>query len=426
MSSENAVLLKFSHNFIMLVLSFLLLALVCPATGKGQRAQNPSLERLESQIGNKSATDATYKELETLIEAEPSNAKARLLLASCYDQLGLPELALEQYQLAYQAAPGNPATVAAFFNAQLKALHTAEAVKVLNEANKQYLRSPELLNFVSNYIFNNNEIEMARLLYRRALRSKDIPIGFASALANIESKRNNYQAALQLATEDLHKNRDLAVALEIKGLALSHLGNFSEAVEPLKLAFPLNPGSVEIATAYALSLIWTGQYSSALAPALVPLAYARTEQDATMAKTLLISILKKVKNSDLGPQYNSIATQLPIKQRAQFYFALAQVFDVCNMADQAIEQYKNGLAIEANNAEGWYKLANDLETKSHDYQQALLCYRKAQVLLPDNQLVKQRTWRLEDRLSTQSNDWSWQLKDWLEGLSERSAPKRRV
>jgi tetratricopeptide (TPR) repeat protein len=401
--------------FLVFAQFYLLVGPILP----GHAANERLLEQLSGEIASKRATDKTYIELGKLIESEPGNVRARLLLAESYEQLGLPELALEQYERAYKAAPNNAEALAALFIARLKAFQTNDAVQLLKAASERSANRQQLMLNVCNFLLTRSDSGSARMLYQRALRNKDIPADFASTLASIENKNKNYPVALHLANQALERDKDLTSAIEIKALALAHMNRYTEALPSLAIAFAHNRFDKEVATAYALSLLWAGHSSQALEPALVSLATAESQPDKEGAQVLLAHVLKKSTNSDYQKQCRAVMLELTSKQRAAFCFALAQVFDGCNMTDEAIQQYKIGLEIAPHTPQAWFHLANDLETHSQDYQDALKCYRQAQALMPYNQSVRDRCWRLEDRLVTQPTDLSWQLKDWLASLSVR-------
>jgi tetratricopeptide (TPR) repeat protein len=233
--------------------------------------------------------------------------------------------------------------------------------------------------------------------------------------------------AKRLADQDLGLDANYWIAYKVKGQALAGLGCYDEALEPLRKAYEADPYEAGLAFSYAKVLCWNGKYKAALDPALVNLSMsvASGSKDET-DKKLLLSLIRRFPETVVERSVQALPARLDRSLlSANFHFALAAVLDQAQMQAAAIEQYRAGLALNPNFAQGIFGLGRDLELQRGEYNEALLCYTRAHELEPDDAEIARYYNRLESRMAIRSGDIAWHLKDWLSGLYDQSTKKSK-
>lgn len=362
-------------------------------------------------------SDAAYDKLAKIIESQPKNASAHLLLGRCYGALALPELADEQYKLALQCGLKDPKEVVELIKALARSGHLEEANDLVRQAAQRFPKDPEILYWVGNFFASHNQTKQAEAAYNEALQRKSPVAGLASALASIRLTQQRYDEALALAQLDLKIDQQSLLANQVTGLTLIKLGRYSQAVLPLSIAFQRAPTQSVISGTYARLLYWQGDYLKALSPALINLASTSANyRDNLASKQLLVEIVRHLKRPELTAAIDDIAKKYRIRSTAAFYGSLADVLSRCGFDDLAIEQYHQAVQVNPGFAETWFKLALLLITAQGNYKEALYCFKQAAALAPADEKISKYLWHLEDRLSTYNSDWAWQAKDWLRHL----------
>lgn len=372
------------------------------------------LNRIAKEVEAESVADKSYEELAKILEKQPNNFRARILLGNSYDILGMPEEAYEQYQLALKAAPNEPTAIVGMIKAETKTgrMHIAEAL--VKDALKRFPNNPEVKFWAGNFLFAKGQVKEAEAMFATAITSNKAIFGLPSALAVIRYQQKRYDEALFLAKKDLAKDPTSVLANELAGMSLMKLHRYSEAAKPLAVAFNANPLKSIMAEEYAQALYWKGNYTEALRPALVAMAAtANLYSNDAFAKNVVGRILRHVNKKQLAEAISEVSGKLGIDKSAAFHFALGDVLDKYRFRELAIQQYKRGLEIEPGFGRAWYRLALDLENYAHDYPEALRCLKKANVASPEDQTISKHLLRLEDRYTTYGTDWAWQLKEWL-------------
>ncbi|PWT94860.1 MAG: hypothetical protein C5B53_12250, partial [Candidatus Melainabacteria bacterium] len=275
--------------------------------------------------------------------------------------------------------------------------------------------SPEVKFWAGNFLYSQQKYPEAEALYKEAIDSQQYVPGLASALASIRFQQRRYAEAVTLAKMDLAKDPNWMLANEVAGLSLMKLHRYGEAVKPLALTFARTPFKSVIDVEYAQALYWQGDYVNALRPALIYLAltadlFANNEP----AKVVLGRILRHVNERDLATRIDEVNKVFGLERSAAFHFSLGDVLDKYGFRGLAIEQYKQGLALQPQFGRGLYRLGVDLEIYKHNYPEALKYLEEAAALLPEDEAIQKHVLRLQDRWATYKTDWSWRLKDWLQ------------
>jgi tetratricopeptide (TPR) repeat protein len=375
------------------------------------------LDRIQQEVDVESVSDRSYEDLAKILEKEPTNPRAHLLLANSYDLLGMPEEAYANYRLALKYGPDDPKAIVGMIKSETKAGRTMIASALVTDALKRFPDNPEIKFWAANFLYSSNKIKEAEAFYKEALESKNEIVGLPSALAVIRFRQRRYVEAVALARRDLRKNPNLMLANEVAGLALMKLERYGQAVEPLHIAFIATPLKDLVSQEYAQALYWKGDYVEALRPALVNLAVTGDLYgNNVFSKNVLGRILRHVQKRDLAKMIQEVSGRLGIDNSAAFHFSLGDDLDRYGFRDLAMQQYRRGLQIEPAFGRGWYRLGLDLETYAHDYPEALNCLQKAKALLPEDEAVAKHLLRLEDRWATYRADWAWQFKDWLKNI----------
>lgn len=372
------------------------------------------LDNIEKRIEKDELGDDVYGQLDKIIQSEPTNYRAHLYLGNCYDKLGLPEQALEEFKLATQYGPKEPKAFVEMVKAQIKMGQVPSAMGLIGEAKKKFPNDPEVLFWSGNFLQSKGRWEEAKTAYILAMSQKKQILGLPSAMAEIKLMEGDFPQAKVLAQADLAKDPNYAMANRIYGLALASTGRFEQSIEPLNKAYQQQPFKQGLAENLSACAVWAGKWKIALEPAIIALgATATLDSNNLKEKNRLIEIFRHTKPDEIEMAIKSATIKAGKHPPGAFFFALGDVLDGVNMRHLAIEQYKRGLQEEPAFGRGWFRLGKDLEIYAKDYQQALQCYQKAHAFRMKDQEIAMAMYSLSDKLAKRDQDWSWKLKDVL-------------
>lgn len=392
-------------------------AALSAAAAKESGASQPTafakeLDSIQAQLDKEQTDNATFDKLGEIISKEPTNYRAHLLLGNCYDKLGLPEQAQEEYRLATKYGPNEPKAYVELIKSQVRLGQPGSAMILLAESRKKFPKDPEVQFWVGNWFLSQNKFPEAEAAYMLAMEQSKYVIGLFSALAEVRLSQGRYAEAIALADGDISLAPQYLMANRVKGLALKQLGRYGQATKPLGIAFKQAPNKEGVAEAYAKCAYWSGHFKEAVFPALITLEQsASMDANNPVEKNLLEQILRKVTDNDLKSGLAAMDMLRRKKTKAAFHFALGDVLDRIKKPYFAVEQYRLGLEKEPTFYRGWYRLGKDLESYYRDYDQALLCYQKAHAFKPEDREISYSYLRLADRIAQRKSDLSWQLKD---------------
>ncbi len=358
----------------------------------------------------------TLNRLAEAVEKNPNDVAARCELGACYDKLGLPDLAREQYSLAVKIAPNNPHLWINRVKQELKSGRSELAMHLIESAHERFANDPEVLFWYGNYSAAKQRIDEAAFAYQLALKQNSDVEGLRSALGEICLEKMRYGDALTLANEEIKTHPNFWLAYKVKAFALMGLRRPAQALAPLRVAYANYPTKATVARTYAHACIWCGNYQEGLEPALTFLdATSSLTTNDIGAKQMLSTILENLPKSVVEQELPALSKKIQAaKPNAAYYFALGDTLDKLGLYELAIGQYTSGLKMEPEFARALFRLGSDYETARRDYRTALLLYAAANRLAPDDPEILSHLWRLNNRYKTRSNDLAWQLKDWMQ------------
>lgn len=361
---------------------------------------------------------ADQKRLDALaerVEKNPNDIDARCALGSCYDELGLPDLAREQYSEAVKAAPNNPHLWMLRVKQELKSGHTDVAMHLIESAHERFSQDSEVLFWYGNYFAAKSRNDEAAYAYTLALKKNADIEGLRSALGEVCLDKGRYGDALVLANEEIKSHPQFWLAYKVKAFALMGLKRPDEALSPLRVAYANYPTKAIVARTYARACIWEGLFEEALTPALMfmNLTSSLTSNDP-VAKKIVATILEKLSKTVIDKELPEATEKIQkTKPNAAYFFALGDTLDRIGMNDLAINQYYIGLKLEPEFARGLFRLGRDYELARRDYKAALMLYATANKLAPDDKEISSYFYRLAKRYEIRDNDLAWQLKDMM-------------
>jgi len=400
-----------------LVPTFLLLILLsgssCFAAADASQKELATLDRIEKEVENEKVSNTSAQELEQIIENDPKNARAHLLMGECLQLLGLKDQALDQFKQGVSTGPDYAPAYVGLIKQYLRQGQIAPAKALIQEAKKRFPQNHEIEFWLGNFYQSREQYRDAMKEYGEALKSDKPILGLGSAIAKVNLRNRNYYDAVVFANQDLKLKPNFPLANEIKGLALFGVGHYKEAIQPLSISFASNPYNIDIAYAYSQCLYWDGNYQAALAPALVNLAFSsKLNGNDPRSKRLVTEIITAIANEKkVAELIVNTGLKYPINKLPAYHFALGDVLDRNSYNRLAMREYRAGLALKQDFGRAWYRLGLDYESIDHDYKSALACYKNAATYLPGDKVITLQLSRLEDRLANRHDDLAWQLKD---------------
>lgn len=389
-------------------LSFLLAFTASCADAAGDNTA--VLGRIQDQLDKDTpVAEKTFDELAGVLTTDPRNYTARLLLGTCFDKIGMPEQAQEQFDLATTYFPADPKAVIALVQANLKRGQPDAAMRLLDAASRRFPKEQILVFWSGNL--------GGEALYKVAKEKNRNLLGLPSFLGDKLLKKGRYGDAVRLADQDLDADREYWPAFRVKGCALLSLGNYGRAYQPLRIAFDKIPYTSLVAEKFARACIWAGRYEEAIEPALVDLALTATlESNNDAAKKALYAILSRVPKTRARAKILTCNDTIDKTfKNGAYHFALGDVLDHLGWNELAMNEYQSGLQENPGFARGIFRLGKDYEMQTRNYDEALTCYQKAHMLSPEDKEITAYLLRLQTRLPERKQDLAWRLKDWLRG-----------
>ncbi len=390
------------------------------STVQASETRSPvQISALETELMSGAFSEKSLNDLQSILEQEPNNAKALLILAGVYVQRGLLSEAEETYLQAARCSPDNPEALIQLAKLYVMEGKDAQCMQTLKEANSRFPTSAAVLMMEGFALYSQKKYAEAEKTYALASKVNPGVLGLGSAIAQIKLQQRKYGEALLLCEADLKQDKNYLPGNLNKAYALAGLGQFQQATEPLKVVFAKEPFRPEIAATLAQCLLLSNDFDAALEPALVDLALCVKTPKQPAAKLLASRLLKAVPEEQAKAAIEKVSSRLDKIDReglaANFHFAMGDVFDTNKRPAQAMKQYHAGLDINPLFGRGWLRLAEDTESYCHRYQEALLLYARAYKHDPSCTECTVRSERLKLLLKARENDLAWLLKDWLWG-----------
>jgi tetratricopeptide (TPR) repeat protein len=208
------------------------------------------------------------KMLSSVLASDPSDVRARCMLAQCYLNLGLPQRTLTEANTAIGYEPNAEWAHRLRALALMRMRHGKQAMAAAREAVRisPATVAPHIL--LSQVALQCKDMKLARAA---ALRAREIdPVGAAThlTLGNVEMKARNYSAAEASFREALRLDPQDPAAVNNLGNALKRQGKRSEALSLYANAARLDP-RMQAPRTNALSLVVESAPEARLAASIV-------------------------------------------------------------------------------------------------------------------------------------------------------------
>ncbi|HEY9713689.1 MAG TPA: tetratricopeptide repeat protein [Chroococcales cyanobacterium] len=387
-----------------------------PARAENSATQK-TIEELFSKLEQSQPTEEMFNQLSAIIEKEPKNYRARLVLGDCYDKAGLPDQAIEQFKLAVQYGPHDPEGMVNLIYEQYTKGLKEEAGKILKEATKRFPFDPRVQYWNGKYLLDAQKGYLAEAYFRTALEKDPKLTPAAVDLAEVRSSQGRYYEALELVQKDLAVKREVQPPrpVFIRGAALLNLHRVNDAIPDLRYAFHHSRLEPKRAGYYAFACLMSHRYEEAIDPAIFNMAASATEVGIDSgAEQLFYDIAKHIPQQRLNALVASSTTNLErLKPFPAVRFSLGMMLQKLGDIDMSTMQFFICFGQDPNNAQAAFELARNLEMRYHLYDKALGYYERAHALDPSNMRTADYLERLKMRLPERQQDIAWQLKDWL-------------
>lgn len=360
-------------------------------------------------------SESTLNQLQALVQAEPKNSEAHLTLGLVLDNLGLNELAAEQFELSVKNGADNADAFVKLVKQEIKAKRVAAAIGILNEGLKKFPNNAEILLMVGDYLYDQRNFDAGHEMFEKAYLINPHLFGLPTALAQ-SVMDNNPRRAILLASNDLKVQPNYFRARFVRGMSYKALGQYKEAVGDLEFVFNHQPNFPMGSEALSQCYYWLGDYDKALRPAMF-LSACMVAKDADHLGNLgnLMRILIKIPRNQVIDKVGKVDIELALRQyiRPEFCYFMGKAFDGLDMPNAAMQQYERSIAMEPENPRAYYRLALDQEIYLRDYEAALRNYQTAYNQRPWESEYTVAYMRIQDRLHNRNEDIAWRFKDWL-------------
>lgn len=383
----------------------------------GQTTDAGLIKEVEEAIQNHQLTEKTRENIEQLLEKEPANYHVHYLAGLYFDQLALPQQSLEQFELATKYGPNDPKSVEQLIAHQFRLGNKDAAATLIMAACQRFPDNAELLYLAGANLLHYKKYSKAQALLLQAMRLKPGIPGLAAALGELEYTYGNYSKALKYANWELLRYPNSIEGSMLKGMVLAKYVHYTQAEPLLGRAFTLLQQRVDdypdMLEALAKASCWLEHYEQALNPILAHIAVTTKPYDEdTAMKQRLIYCLKRVPKAKSREIVADISQNLVVaKNNPDYQNLVGVVLDTVGMQAEAIPRFRAAIALRPDFGEALFNLAKDVETYSHNYDEAVSLYQKARLLGYNNATMYLD--RLEDRLLCRQRDLAWQLRNWL-------------
>ena len=377
--------------------------------------QMQTLQEIEKGISGGPPKQSALKKLEALLDEDPDNCQARILLGTYYEWLSLRDQAEEEYQHAARNLPRDHDQALSLIRSQVQSGRIHAAGELLAVARKRFPNDPQLCFWQGNFFKSEKEMEKAAVSYSDGLRENEKILGLPTALAEVRLAQQRYMEAATLAQTDINHDPGFWPAYKIRGAADLQMGNLTGAVRTLTIAYKNLPYKTGAAGPLALALYRTGQYEMALPPALVNLALnSANEENSMHPKELIGNVLKHLHPQDADAILIKTEGTPEFPKESPYHLAMGELLDGQELYAMAIREYQRALRLKPDNTRALFRLGHDLELHYHNYEDALKYYREAHKIDVTDQEITLNLIRLEQRMRMRRTDFSWQLKDFLQ------------
>jgi len=391
-----------------------------PSTAQQPQDVDALLKGIQDAVAEqKRPSDQTLKQIEAILEKDPNNYRAHLVLGVCYDSLGLPMQAIDQYETAMKLKPNEPQALIELIRARAKIGGRGEAKTLLRLAKERFPDNLDVIALMGQEYLKEGQITAATGAFEEVVDSKKPIYGAYAGLAEIRLGQSRFDEAYRLGAQEVAFHPDNSKGYLTEGMALYLLKKYSQAIDPLRVALGADQRNTQLAVVVARCCYWSGRYQVGFEPAV--LAAALTAQigfeDPQGMRAILIDTMRHCPKSmirkwvtDNSPKYERTL------HNAAFHALLGDALDNIGMHDLALQQFQVAVNLAPSYAFANFKLGQMLEFYKCDYAQALVHYKKAHSSNPNDAEMMDYTERLENRLAERNGDLAWRLKDMFRGV----------
>ena len=247
------------------------------------------------------------------------------------------------------------------------------------------------MHLTAGFVYHNeHKLPEALAMYKKAISISPKNPDIYLATADVLSDMSKGKEALDMVNHSMSLAKPATLAYYEQAKALMALGKINEALVPLKRNFTENPLNYKNGQIYSALLQKQGKNAEGLEVSLCLLAGVSgvsMEETKTMVTGFLSSLSPEVVKVTIKKAEDRIADK---NSKAIIHFALGDVYDRATRRDDAMAQYKAGLALNPSFARGYLRLGEDLEANK-DLRGASQNYDKAFALdRNDSEIVSRR------------------------------------
>lgn len=383
------------------------IALACtPALAANQM----DLARTEQLIDAGKLDAKQASELIEFVRTHPKNLKAHIILGRYYSINNMGELSSAQYQEALKINSKDPSIWLALANERYRHRKPAEAMQILNDAEKLFPKSHDILMGKCNLLLKQNKLAEAIKYLPKAQASdpKDPEVYTAYSRACMMSQK--YPEALEQANHALSLKPDYSEAYAAQAQALLVLGKNKEALHALTTGFKYDNLNRTLNVLLIQEAEKAHNPAISFEPALAVVGIDvnnLTELDGHKEK--VIAIMHEWQKSgatenQISNSIEKISNQLKgTGHQAKFLFCVGDIYDRLNQPQKAMAYYRQGLTIDPSYARAYLRIGEDYELL-YQNDQALANYRKAYSLKHSDLEIVSRLTAMEKKVSEEKNN----------------------
>lgn len=392
----------------------LLLSLGCQFAEAATGLPEARYKRLSIDAVVRALTDAELKEVNGALETNPNDPKSHTIVGLTYQRAGYVDMARTEYEKAWQL--DRKFTDPLFLltalemknNPKAAATITNQALQYLNDDGKALTRLGALMQLYRKF-------DLAEKLFERAVQLQPKSTELASARAFSLVRQQKYEQAIVEADKALQMKGAYGAAFAAKGEALLALNRPREAEDALEQAFNADPTDTHVNGLYTRALLRRDKPALALEPMLFSLALTTDQPKISLPlRVSIIQVLSRLSSAQIDKTIEMVSARLnEADARANFHFAMGDVFDRSGKFKLAIKQYEKGLVIKPEFARAYFRIGKDYELYYRNWDKASYYYKRAYELNPQDTEVRVRYAKSLQRIANRNNDLATQLKDLL-------------
>jgi len=387
----------------------------------GEPASAYDLSTVSKRVDENTATEADLKYLIAIVEKQPGNVEANIVLSQLLDAQGFEQLAIDALDRAIKS---NPSSALAHYRRCLILFRQNDA----DGAMKELAVTEPLLANDGDKLFQLGlaldrvgKREDGKRLFKKSAQAGHKGAGYGVNLAQIRMSQGKLNEALEAVEWDLRSNAQDVRANLVKASILSRLGDVDGASKCYVAAARFNPCDQGAAAEATRHLTEVNRYEDALGTALLDLlCFKRDAKAMERSKLVVIELLHRVPNRRRQSEIvMGTASSVEQSRRCRYFrLALGDIFDRMHRPQKAMEQYQLALhtcpvaiSDDTTLARGMFRLGRDYEIAMRNPKEALDYYQRALQFAPDDAEIKANYKRLSRRLTSRDNDFASKIKE---------------